>query len=89
MLHSVALNGCWKELCLKAYDFQCISNYEHNVINIHVLTHNVPGFPNLEEADLDPHDAELNEVYFFLFLCGTSHCYEDTQCVMITPINHS
>lgn len=57
-----------------------------------MLTHNVPGFPNLEEADiqdvLDPHGAELIEV-FFLFLRGTSHCYEDTQCVRITAINHN
>jgi len=57
-----------------------------------VLTHNVPGFPNLEEADiqdvLDPHGAELIEV-FFLFLRGTSHCYEDTQCVRIAAINHN
>ena len=58
-----------------------------------MLTHNVPGFPNLEEADiqevLDLHGAELIDVLFFYFLCGTSHCYEDTQCVRITAINHN
>jgi hypothetical protein len=36
-----------------------------------VLTHNVPGFPNLEEADiqevLNPHGAELIEVFIFIF----------------------
>jgi hypothetical protein len=34
-----------------------------------VFTHKVPGFPNLEEADieevLDPHGADLIEVFFF------------------------
>jgi hypothetical protein len=34
-----------------------------------VLTHNVPGFPNVEEADiqevLDPHGAKLIEGFFF------------------------
>jgi hypothetical protein len=68
MLHSVALNGCWKKLYLKANDFQDFPNHEHNV---RMLTHNVPGFPNLEEANiqqvLDLHSAELIEVSLFLF----------------------
>jgi hypothetical protein len=75
MLHSVALNGCWKKLCLKANDIQGFPNQEGNVRNINVLTYDVPvGFLNLEEAYVqevpDPHGAELIEFCFLIFYVG-------------------